>query len=60
MGLTGKERERADYIMDQLNLIGMFYYAANQFFEDFFEGKKFNAELLQRVILNPDDFQTQQ
>lgn len=60
VGLSGKDKRRADYIMDQLDLIGLFYYAANQFFEDFFEGKKFNAELLQRVILNPEDFQTHQ
>ena len=57
VALTGKERKRADYIMDQLNLIGMFYYAANQFFDDFFAGKKFDGELLRRVILNPEDFQ---
>ncbi len=60
VALTGKERERADYVMDQLNLIGMFYYAANQFFEDFFAGKSFDGELLRRVILNPDDFQLEE
>lgn len=58
VALSGNDRKRADYIMDQLNLIGMFYYAANQFFDDFFSGKKFDAELLRRVILNPDDFQS--
>jgi DNA-binding transcriptional regulator GbsR (MarR family) len=58
VGLSGKERDRADYIMDQLDLIGQFYYAANQFFDDFFAGKKFNTELLRRVITNPEDFQT--
>lgn len=58
VGLTGKERERADYVMDQLNLMGMFYYAANQFFDDFFAGKKLDAELLRKVILNPEDFQS--
>lgn len=56
--LTGKERERADYMMQQLNLIGMFYYAANQFFDDFFAGKKFDGELLRRVIQNPEKFQS--
>lgn len=58
VALTGKERKRADYMMTQLDIIGMFYYAANQFFDDFFAGKKFDAELLQRIILNPEDFQT--
>ena len=58
VGLSGKEHDRADYIMDQLDLIGQFYYAANQFFDDFFAGKKFNTELLRRVITNPEDFQT--
>lgn len=55
VNLSGKERERADYIMDQLNLIGAFYYAANQFFEDFFAGKKVNVDVLRQVILNPDE-----
>jgi len=56
VGLTGKEKERADYMMQQLNLIGMFYYAANQFFDDFFAGKKLDGDLLRRVIQNPSDF----
>jgi DNA-binding transcriptional regulator GbsR (MarR family) len=54
--LTGKEKKRADYMMQQLNLMGMFYYAANQFFDDFFAGKKLDEELLRRVIQNPEDF----
>ena len=56
--LHGKERQRADYIMDQVELIGTFYYAANQFFDDFFAGKEINGEILRRVILNPEDFHT--
>jgi DNA-binding transcriptional regulator GbsR (MarR family) len=57
VGLKGQEKERADYVMEQLNLIGTFYYAANQFFDDFFEGKEINSEILRQVILNPEDFQ---
>jgi len=56
VGLTGKEKERADYMMQQLNLIGMFYYAANQFFDDFFAGKQLDSDLLRKVIQNPEHF----
>jgi DNA-binding transcriptional regulator GbsR (MarR family) len=56
VGLTGNEKKRADYMMQQLNLIGMFYYAANQFFDDFFSGKQLDSDLLRRVIENPSDF----
>lgn len=56
VGLTGNEKKRADYMMQQLNLMGMFYYAANQFFDDFFAGKKLDEELLRRVIQNPENF----
>ena len=40
-----------------MELIGLFYYAANKFFEDFFSGKPINVELLQRLILNPENLQ---
>lgn len=53
--LTGKGKERAEFIMQQVNLIGLFYYAANKFFEDFFEGKEIDIELLRRIVLNPED-----
>lgn len=52
--LEKESRERADFILRQVNLIGLFYYAANQFFEDFFAGRDVDMELLRRVILNPD------
>lgn len=52
--LEKESRERADFILKQVNLIGLFYYAANQFFEDFFAGRPVDMELLRRVILNPD------
>jgi DNA-binding transcriptional regulator GbsR (MarR family) len=57
VGLKGQERARADYIMEQLDLIGTFYYAANEFFDDFFAGKEINSEILRQVILSPEDFQ---
>ena len=49
------EKGRAEFILNQLEMIGLFYYAANQFFEDFFAGKQINTELLRRAILNPED-----
>ena len=55
--LLGKNGDRAQFILDQLNLIGLFYYAANQFFEDFFAGKNINVDLLRSAILNPEDLQ---
>jgi DNA-binding transcriptional regulator GbsR (MarR family) len=55
--LDGSRRERIEFILDQLTLIGLFYYAANTFFDDFFAGKPINSDLLRRVILNPEEFQ---
>jgi DNA-binding transcriptional regulator GbsR (MarR family) len=54
--LDGKGRERIDFILSQLNLIGLFYYAANNFFDDFFSGKPINVDTLRHAILNPEDF----
>ena len=55
--LGEKNGARAQFILDQLNLMGLFYYAANQFFEDFFAGKSIDVDLLRRAILNPEDLQ---
>lgn len=55
--LLGKNGDRAQFVLDQLNLIGLFYYAANQFFEDFFAGKSIDVDLLRSAILNPEDLQ---
>lgn len=55
--LLGKNGDRAQFILDQLSLIGLFYYAANQFFEDFFAGKSVDVNLLRSAILNPEDLQ---
>jgi len=54
--LDGGNRERVEFILSQVNLIGLFYYAANGFFEDFFAGKPINVELFRRIILNPETF----
>ena len=55
--LGEKDGARAQFILDQLNLMGLFYYAANQFFENFFAGKSIDVDLLRRAILNPEDLQ---
>lgn len=51
--LQGGKRERADFMLAQLTQIGLFYYAANQFFDDFFAGKPINVELLRNIINDP-------
>lgn len=53
--LSGEEKDRAEFIMQQVTLIGLFYHAASKFFDDFFAGKKIDIEILRRIILNPDD-----
>ena len=53
--LPADKKAQADFILQQVNLIGLFYYAADNFFEDFFSGKPVNIEILQRIILNPED-----
>ncbi len=55
VSLSGEEKERAEFILQQVNLIGLFYYAANQFFDDFFSGKPLDLEIVRRVVLNPDE-----
>ncbi len=54
--LNGKGKEKIDFILSQLNLIGLFYYTANSFFDNFFAGKPINIDALRRAILNPGDF----
>ncbi len=55
VSLTGDERKRAEFIIGQVSLMGLFYYAANNFFDDFFAGKPIDVELLRRAIINPDE-----
>lgn len=53
--LSGEEKKKAEYILEQLNLIGSFYYAAEKFFNGFFEGKEVNLDILRTVLKNPED-----
>ncbi|MFH0800606.1 MAG: helix-turn-helix domain-containing protein [Pseudomonadota bacterium] len=55
VALVGDKKEKAEFILDQVNLIGLFYYAASQFFEDFFAGKEINLDLLRQTVLNTDE-----
>lgn len=55
VALDGEAKERAQFILDQVNLIGLFYYAADKFFDDFFAGKPVNLDILRRVVLNSED-----
>ena len=54
--LDGSHRDKIDFILQQLTLIGLFYYAANNFFDDFFAGKPINVDLLRRAVSNPEEF----
>lgn len=55
VSLDKNSKQRAEFILQQVNMIGLFYYAANKFFDDFFAGKPLNVDLLRQVIFNPDD-----
>lgn len=59
MALESEERKRAQFILDQLTLIGLFYYAADKFVDDFFNGKPINMDLLRRAVMNPEEFPKQ-
>lgn len=51
LSLVSDEKKRAEFMIDQVNLIGLFYYAAYQVFEDFFEGKPVNIDIIRSAIL---------
>lgn len=53
--VKNEEKERAKFMLDKLDLIGSFYNAAGQFFDNFFSGGPINIDLLRHVILNPED-----
>jgi len=53
--LEGEAKDRAQFLLEQLNLIGLFYYAADKFVDDFFTGRPINTELRRRAIMNPAD-----
>jgi DNA-binding transcriptional regulator GbsR (MarR family) len=55
VSLQGQKREKAEFMMNQLFQIGLFYYAANDFFDDFFAGKCVDVELIRKAILNPEE-----
>ncbi|HEX5036444.1 MAG TPA: ArsR family transcriptional regulator [bacterium] len=50
-GCEGEEREDADFMVTQLFLLEAFYGAASRIFEDFYQGRPVNTDLLRRVIL---------
>ena len=46
-----EQLEDAKFMLHQLDLLKMFYSAASQLFEDFYQGRDINSDLLRRVIL---------
>lgn len=51
IGKDGTQFEDAKFMVQQLDLLKMFYSAASQVFEDFYQGREINTDLLRRVIL---------
>lgn len=47
---TTKQAEKVDFILNQLNLLLMFYDSASKIFESFYQGKEVDINLLRRVI----------
>lgn len=45
------ETEDAKFMLSQLQLLKLFYEAASRLFEDFYQGRDLNTDLLRRVIL---------
>lgn len=50
-GCEGEEKEDADFMVMQLLLLEAFYGAASRIFEDFYQGRAVDTDLLRRVIL---------
>jgi HTH-type transcriptional regulator, glycine betaine synthesis regulator len=50
--LQGEEKEDAEFMAQQLNLLSAFYLAASEIFEDFYQGRDINTDLLRRAILD--------
>jgi len=48
---AGEKLEDANFMTSQLLLLEAFYEAASRIFEDFYQGRKVNTDLLRRVIL---------
>ncbi|MBI3540571.1 MAG: hypothetical protein HY073_00210 [Deltaproteobacteria bacterium] len=48
---NGEERVDADFMLLQLNLLDSFYEAARHLFDNFYQGRAVDTELLRKVIL---------
>ena len=46
-----EHNEDAKFMVQQLNLLKMFYTASSQLFDDFYQGRQINTDLLRQVIL---------
>ena len=53
-GLDGEDLVKTEFILKQLGRIGAFYFAADKFILDFFEGREINVDLLRAAISNPE------
>jgi len=53
--LSGEAKERANFMLAQLNLIESFYLAAKKFLGSFFEGRPVDIELLRNIVLSSED-----
>lgn len=47
----GEEEQDVQFMRSQLQLLQLFYEAASGLFEDFYQGREINTDLLRRVIL---------
>ncbi len=50
--VDGEDKEDATFMMAQLDLLTAFYEAASRVFDDFYQGRKVDIELLRRVTLD--------
>ena len=50
-GAKGEEVEDAEFMLSQLNLLSLFYGAASQMFENFYQGRDIDTDLLRKAIL---------
>jgi DNA-binding transcriptional regulator GbsR (MarR family) len=53
--LDAEGKKSADFMLEKLNLIGSFYYAADKFIGGFFEGKDVDLNVLRGVLANPEE-----
>ena len=50
-GTKGGEQEDAEFMSSQLELLALFYGAASRIFQDFYQGRQVDTDLLRRAIL---------